>query len=83
MTNCFHNACDISDFGHIFNDECPKYYESDDNFADSISVYQIEKNSDKQSETFRVKAFQTTHGGDCESGTIAESRQQRHDVRKY
>ncbi len=37
-------------------------YVTDDNFADSVSVYQIELSSDKQSETFGVEAFKLPMG---------------------
>ncbi len=37
-------------------------YVIDDNFADSVSVYQIEQSSDKQSETFGVEAFKLPMG---------------------
>lgn len=61
MTNCFRMLVTFLILG-ISSMASAQLYVTDDNFADSASVYQIELSSDKQSETFGVEAFKLPMG---------------------
>ncbi len=61
MTNCFRTLITFLLTG-IASVASAQIYVTDDNFADSVSVYKIELSSDKQSEMFGDEAFKLPMG---------------------